>query len=222
MLMFLTTTPGKLLCAVATVVSAFGLLSAPTAHAADECTSDPGYLDLRNRELGYQSMSVQTDGSHFGPGIVSSASGENPRYGTVSDSVFSGRFLSFTITWNDNKGRAHYAATVGDDGFSHGAADGPKIPVNLWNPGLWDSTTHFTCTSSGSQPPPPQTSTATATEDVDVYESVGPDGGVNNQGILRSGNKVALLAPCKKKDWCHVSGDAVPTGSGWVWGALAF
>ena len=124
--------PARLLAAV--TVGAVGMLTAPITHADESCKVDGDYLWLRNRELDYQSMSVQTDGSHFGPGIVTSAHGENPTYGTVTDSVLSGGFLSFTITWNDNKGRAHYAATVGDDGFSHGAADGPQIPINLWNP----------------------------------------------------------------------------------------
>jgi hypothetical protein len=47
-------------------------------------------------------------------------------------------------------------------------------------------------------------------------------GGVNKLGILRSGNTVTLRATCANDDWCHVSGKAVPTGRGWVWGALKF
>jgi hypothetical protein len=59
--------------------------------------------------------------------------------------------------------------------------------------------------------------------DVDVYDHKNePDGAGQIVGVLRSPNTVQLLGPCQKKSWCNVSGDAVPTGSGWVWGALDF
>jgi hypothetical protein len=47
-----------------------------------------------------------------------------------------------------------------------------------------------------------------------------PDGAGRVVGILRSGSTVQLLGPCAKDSWCNVAGDAVPGGSGWVWGAL--
>jgi hypothetical protein len=37
-----------------------------------------------------------------------------------------------------------------------------------------------------------------------------------------SDRPVQLLGPCQKESWCNVSGDAVPGGSGGVWGALDF
>jgi hypothetical protein len=209
----------KIMCSAATAISAVGLLTAPTAHADESCKVDEGFLTLRNTEWGYQSMSVQTDGSHFGPGIVTSAHGENPTYGTVSDSVFSGRFLSFTITWNDNKGRAHYAATVGDDGLSHGTADGPQIPINLWNPGLWDSTTHFTCSSA-------QTPAAahTLTDAVQLYDKPGgDDAGAVVIAELDKGDAVELNGPCPivaadaTNGWCKIT-DTTKNKTGAVWG----
>lgn len=206
------------LLAVATV-GATGIVAAPMTHADESCKVDGDYLWLRNRELGYQSMSVQTDGSHFGPGIVTTANGENPTYGTVSNSVLSGRYLSFTITWNDNKGRAHYAATVGDDGFSHGAADGPQIPVNLWNAGLWDSTTHFTCSSA--QAP---AAGATLTADVDLYDKPGGDSaGAVVIGQLKGTDAIRLNGPCPivaadaTNGWCTLT-DITQNKTGAVWG----
>lgn len=195
---------------------AAGLLAAPVTHADETCKVDGDYLRLNNRELGYQSMSVQTDDSHFGPGIVTSAHGENPTYGTVTDSVLSGRFLSFTITWNDNKGRAHYAATIGDDGLSHGAADGPQIPVNLWNAGLWDSTTHFTCSSGPAGP--------SLNADVDLYDKPGGDAvGAVVIAQLKNKDAVRLNGPCPivaadaTNGWCTIT-DLTQHKTGAVWG----
>jgi hypothetical protein len=183
--------------------------------AAGTCTADGPYLELRNDEWNYQSMSVQTDGSHFGPGIVTSASGENPTYGTVSDSVLTGQgFLSFTITWNDNEGRAHYAGQVDKDGTVHGAADGPKIPVNLWTPGLWHSTSHVTCTQSGSGGG--QKLSANVVNDVDVYNITdGP--GKHKIGTLRAPSVVPLVEPCSFDAFCHVSVPDMEGGNGFAW-----
>jgi hypothetical protein len=211
----------KIMCSAATALSAVGLLTAPTTHAEDSCTVDGDYLVLRNTELSYQSMSVQANGSHFGPRVVTSAHGENPTYGTVSDSVLTGQgFLSFTITWDDNKGRAHYAGQVGDDGLSHGTADGPQIPINLWNAGLWDSTTHFTCSSA-------QTPSAahTLTDDVQLWSDPGgPDVGATLvDDNLRKGDAVKLNGPCPivaadaTNGWCKIT-DTTKNETGAVWG----
>ena len=63
--------------------------------------------------------------------------------------------------------------------------------------------------------------TALVTADVDVYsEPVGET--ENYRGILWAGTTVALVGPCKPEDWCQVRGADVPSGEGWVWGALAF
>jgi len=167
-------------------------------------------------------MSVQTDGSHFGPGIVATAHGENPTYGTVSNSVLTGQgFLSFTITWNDNKGRAHYAGQVGDDGFAHGTADGPEIPINLWNAGLWNSTTHFTC-SSGTTP----SAAHTLTGDVQLYDKPGgPDAGAVVIAELENLDAVTLNGPCPivaadaTNGWCKIT-DTTKNKTGAVWGGF--
>jgi hypothetical protein len=59
--------------------------------------------------------------------------------------------------------------------------------------------------------------TATVIADVDVYDAPGGNGTV--KGVLLSNNKttkVSLLAPCQD-NWCHVKGNPVPTGEGWVY-----
>jgi hypothetical protein len=59
--------------------------------------------------------------------------------------------------------------------------------------------------------------------DVDVYDVKNePDGAGTVIGMLTTGDPVSLVTECKAKSWCKVSGDQVPTGSGWVWGALGW
>jgi hypothetical protein len=60
---------------------------------------------------------------------------------------------------------------------------------------------------------------ATVLQDDDVYAA---PGGVGKPiGVLRAPNKVSLLE-ARPDQWCHVQGNAVPTGSGWVWCAPDF
>jgi hypothetical protein len=64
---------------------------------------------------------------------------------------------------------------------------------------------------------PPAGAMATVIADVEVYDAPGGNG--NSIGVLRSNNKttkVSLLEPCQDS-WCHVKGDAVPTGEGYVY-----
>lgn len=65
--------------------------------------------------------------------------------------------------------------------------------------------------------PPAASKTATVIADVDVYKAAGGAG--EAIGVLYSNNKrtkVSLVAPCQD-NWCHVEGDPVPTGEGWVY-----
>ncbi|MGZ5862422.1 MAG: hypothetical protein ACXWKB_03915 [Methyloceanibacter sp.] len=65
--------------------------------------------------------------------------------------------------------------------------------------------------------PPAGGKTATVIADVDVYKAAGGAG--EPIGVLYSNNKstkVSLAAPCQD-NWCHVEGDPVPTGEGWVY-----
>jgi hypothetical protein len=100
----------------------------------------------------------------------------------------------------------------------------PSGAFSTWGGHL--SITDFTKTGAPAAPAPAATTpAATVTGDVDVYESVDPQtGGVNKLGILFSNNQtqqVQVVGPCKKDDWCRVSGTAVPSGSGMVWGHLS-
>ena len=59
--------------------------------------------------------------------------------------------------------------------------------------------------------------TAIVIADVDVYRA--PGGAGEPIGVLRSdnmGTKVSIVTPCQD-NWCHVKGDPVPTGEGWVY-----
>lgn len=65
-------------------------------------------------------------------------------------------------------------------------------------------------------PPPVEDNggkTAKVIKDVDVYDA--PGGGGNKIGSLNSGTQVGF-AGCEN-DWCHVTGDGVPNGDGYVY-----
>ena len=76
--------------------------------------------------------------------------------------------------------------------------------------------------------PPPAGQTATVNADVDVYAQPGGNDADKLGGFLPQGSKVAVLPSppppgqpaCDKNNWCHVQGNAVPNGSGWVWGSF--
>jgi len=63
-------------------------------------------------------------------------------------------------------------------------------------------------------PAGPDIAIATVTGDVDVYDAPGGDGNVI--GVLNAGRQVSGV--CREDRWCQVGGDAVPGGTGWVWG----
>jgi hypothetical protein len=203
--------------ASATALVATGFLSIPLAHA-DSCAVNGDYLRLQQHEGPYTTTtSVNAKGSALGPGVVTvPPSGTNGTYGKASGSI-NGRAISVHIIWDDNKGTADFTGTIGDDGIAHGTSTGTPIPINLWNPGPWDTEAGaLNCTNNQG----PAGKTATVNSDVDVYDTPGGNGNVI--GILRKGKTVNLVGACQKDDWCQVSGGAVPTGNGWVWGALDF
>jgi hypothetical protein len=70
-------------------------------------------------------------------------------------------------------------------------------------------------------PGPAAKTTVTVIQDVDVYNVKNePDGAGHVVGHLSTGDQVQLVGSCQPQSWCQVSGDAVPGGEGWVWGAL--
>lgn len=85
---------------------------------------------------------------------------------------------------------------------------------------------HVTGIGKRKNPPPepgpaPAGRTATVNNDVDVYAEPGGQG--QPFGVLRVKSQVVVLPSqpvCQKAQWCHVQGNAVPNGSGWVWGDL--
>jgi hypothetical protein len=159
--------------------------------------------------------------------------------GTVGGGV-DGTTVDFTIDWTSGPGagqHSHYTGVVNDNLTAQG-----MVTDNANNQNVWASApAKLTCkrlppegpiaapdtppVGGGGAPPPPivggAAPTADVVSDVDVYKSVDPvTGGVDKLGVLRKGSKVQLMGSCAKDDWCQVSGAAVPTGQGWVWGAL--
>lgn len=126
-------------------------LTVPAAHAAG-CGVPGENLTLFQPD-GMYTVTVNANGSALGPGAVAVIpGGEIGTYGNVSGGI-QGRKIDFTITWDNNKGAAHFTGTVGDDGVAHGTSTGPSVPINLWNPGAWNSVGPLTCTDQSKQGP---------------------------------------------------------------------
>ena len=133
--------------AVASLVFA-GLAAAVPAHADTSCTVNGDYLRLRQTFGNYvTTTTINAKGSSLGPGVVTvPPSGTNGTYGSASGSI-NGRTVDVRITWNDNKGTAHFTGTVGDDGIARGDSTGTPIPINLWNPGPWSTSEPLNCST---------------------------------------------------------------------------
>jgi hypothetical protein len=230
--------------AAATAIGAVGILIVPApAQAgpmfplAPACTNYQfnGRFDL-NQSNGahvyFNSTGPDASGTAF-------AGGSSLMNGDVRGTI-QGRHLDFTIVW-DQGPAGQYRGDVDDAGFAHG------ITVDMTNTSstaTWDSTTPLGCVPPPApkpqipveeripapgqpefpkkpQPPTPQT-TAKVTSDRNVYNVKNePDGAGQRIGILRVDSVVNLVdGSCQPKSWCHVSGAAVPTGDGWVWGAF--
>ena len=210
------------LFAAAAAIGAGGFLATPAAHADTSCTVNGEYLRLQQHEGNYTTTtSVNANGSALGPGVVTvPPSGTNGTYGTASGSI-NGRAINVHITWSDNKGTADFTGTVGNDGIAHGTSTGTPIPINLWNPGPWDTAAGALNCPAGESPQTQGAKTATVTNDVDLYNKKNePDGAGQVVGMLNSGTQVQLVGSCEPSSWCQVGGPNVPGGNGWVWGNL--
>jgi hypothetical protein len=161
-----------------------------------------------------------------------------------------GTTVDFTIDWGAGPGAGHsthYTGVINDNLTAQGMATDDNNNQNVWAsapakleckplppegpiaapdtpPGSTGQNAQQQTPPNGQNIPPQLPGAvpmADVTSDVDVYKSVDPNtGGVQKLGILRQGSRVQLIGGCKKDDWCQVSGSAVPTGQGWVWGAL--
>jgi hypothetical protein len=145
-----------------------------------------------------------------------------------------GRTIDFKVRW-ENKLTTVYKGQVNDDGSASGT-----MSTSNGNEGTWRSTFNdFRCAPGrtlgrvpvGQSHPAREvmpnlpdvlpTPSATVAADVDVYNAKNePDGAGQVVGMLRTGNSVGLMGDCAPESWCEVSGDAVPSGRGWVWGHL--
>lgn len=200
----------------AAAIGAAGFVAVPAAHADVTCTVPGEYLYLNQGPrpdigFGHQAeVIVNANGATLGPGGMATVGPELATYGNASGSI-QGRTIDFTITWDDTRTQAHFTGTVGDDGIAHGISTGESVPINLWNPGPWDSQGPLNCGEAA-------ITVQVVDEDVDVYDV---PGGVGNViGILRVNSRVELVGDCRPQDWCQVKSPAVPGGQGWVWGHL--
>ncbi len=189
--------------------------TAVPAHAQPSCTVDGEYLRLnQNRGPYVTSVTVNAKGSSLGPGVVTvPPSGTNGTYGSASGSI-NGRTVDFIVTWNDNKGTAHFTGTIGDDGIARGDSTGTPIPINLWNPGPWVSSTPLICPAG--QGTGGQGLSAKVVNDVDVY-NITDGSGKRMIGTLRAPSVVPLLEPCSFEGFCHVSVPNMDGGNGFAW-----
>ncbi len=199
----------------AIVTGSFAMM--PTAKA-DSCTVNGGELHIQ-QPVGHD-VDVQANGSTLGPGVVVSTFGINPVYGNATGSV-EGTTVNFVIDWNDNQGTAIYSGTVGDDGFAHGNSTGNVVPINLWNPGPWDSTNTLNCSGVNTTG-----ETATVNKPDNIYDQPDGNGNVyldnNGNPIFKPVGQVQLVEPdlCRN-DWCHVVAPEVP-GPAWIYAGEGF
>ena len=136
-------------------VGASGISAPPVARAETVCSVPGEYLELRQTNDVPYTVIIEAHGTSLGPSGLARATPEQATYGTVVGSV-AGRHIDFEIAWNDPKTRARFTGTVGDDGIAQGTASGQPVPINLWRPGTWNSTTVLNCTADGPPPPPEQ------------------------------------------------------------------
>ena|ERR1700712_3882405 len=231
---------GVLVLSTGAAAGMIGLTTAGTVAAAPACTQwgFPGPYSLQ--QTNDATVRFNSNGS-AASGFAEAATINGGLVGSVSGGI-QGDKLDFTIRWNNAIPQAtgHYTATVGADGIAHGQTQDLKTPSSR---ALWDATVPLVCITPSATPTPapvttvvpfpgakalppgvgpqsPAPAVATVSSDVDVYDD--PSGGGTIVGILRAGQQVDLIGVCKKNDWCHVVGPAVPGGRGWVFGALQF
>src|SRR5258705_2571978 len=224
--------------AAAVTVTSLGFPTVPApAHACPMSPLAPAcaqYIFIGDYAL-KQGNGARVEFTSNGPAATGRAhatgtgGGGGEMYGNVSGGI-RGDSVDFTIRW-DSGPRGHYTGGVPENGFAYGFTIDEANPDSS---ATWDATVPLGCNTPPAAPapppppvqapPPPQAPPAPAAKlaqvlsDVDVYDA--PGGGGNVVGILRSPNQVEVVGSCKPNDWCQVTGAAVPTGKGFVWGAL--
>lgn len=95
----------------------------------------------------------------------------------------------------------------------------PQPPIGVVTKPDLDLGKIITKPGGAPEAPAPQTpekpqNLASVVLDVDVYKAPGKGKRI---GVLRKGSQVTLIEPCRGNNWCHVGGEAVPNGEGWVY-----
>jgi hypothetical protein len=206
--------------AAATAIGAVGFLTcpalaqaAPPFPLAPACSqygfSDPFTVTQSNGWTVYVNQTGKVDKTIQGRAVTSDSNGKNLKGGNISGANINGRDIVFAIDWDDT-GRGNYSGRVEDDGFARGLSSGAEPSASPWQ-----SLRQMPCLTQSAPQQPPASPTATVTGDVDVYDVPGGNGNVI--GMLTAGSQVGF-AGCKADNWCHVTGNGVPNGDGWVWG----
>jgi hypothetical protein len=226
------------LLAAAVAIGAAGLITVPAPAQAAPC-SQWGFQNAGNgfKVNTGQTLTFQAAGKTVNQEPASWVNG-TPGSGYLNGSV-QGTGLNFT--WKGDGGPPDFkggptdtfVGTVDMNGNANGTVSYSNNPT-----GSFTSQKPMVCLDAppAAPPPPPAapappaalaapatpaTPSATVTSDVDVYNAKNePDGAGHVVGILRSGSQVQLVGSCQSQSWCQVSGAAVPSGKGWVWGAL--
>ena len=183
-------------------------------------------------------------------GFTSACGGCPSSVGPINGTI-SGNQFSFTVNWNTST-TGEYEGSISDQGSLSGTTHDSHGNGTPWHEyygkkAICQPTATTPPSSAASTPPsggpPPMTEQekakaqqfmlqqaakklkkqalpdATVLQDDDVYAE---PGGVGKPiGMLRKDSKVSLLE-ARSDQWCHVQGNAVPTGSGWVWCAPDF
>lgn len=151
-----TTTKYPLLIVVA-ALGAGVVLVPPAAHAGRTCLISGQYLELHQDNDGGYDIIVERDGYNgIGPRGLARATPSQATYGNVNGYIAPATgYIDFTISWDDPKTVAHFTGTVGGDSIARGSSTGAEVPINLWNPGPWVSTSKFDCAEDPAQAPPP-------------------------------------------------------------------
>ncbi len=130
------------LALVAGGVGAAGLLAPPAAHAERICSIPGAYMELR--QANNYTIIIEAHGTTVGPRGLSRATPSQAVYGTGAGMLSDGR-IAFHLEWDEPFSLATFSGTIDDQGVAHGTSEGKPVPINLWQPGTWDSTTVMNC-----------------------------------------------------------------------------
>lgn len=204
-----------------------------------ELSGDASYISLKSKSqseaVGSKSLTgtfdhgtliIRVEWNNGAVGVYTGGISAEGRFaGAVKDDANPGSATGWSQLWHNG---SDFPATCVAEATPPQAPPPPKAPSSppasetdklgvINKPGGMGVGEIVKQTTTPPSPPAPMGGTTTVIADVDVYKA--PGGLGKPIGVLRSNNqttKVSLVAPCQDS-WCHVKGDPVPTGEGWVY-----